>query len=189
MNALGNSNVPRFQSEQRNSVRLARFLLLVVGLLMLVVGAAHFFTAQTAQNWDQVSATITRSDVVRMKYEDGVPVFTAKIEYQYSKDGRLFTGSRLAVQPIRSQSPGEVKRQIAAYSVGRTVLAHVNPERADKAYLHTNPMAYLYALIIPGLVLLALSLAIGQVQYMHALRQQRKAWRFGEFKGPVARAA
>ncbi|WP_180966915.1 DUF3592 domain-containing protein [Cohaesibacter celericrescens] len=182
-------NRPRFHADQRKSVRLVRFMLVVLGLLLLIVGAAHFFTAHTAKGWEQVSATVTRADVVRMKYEDGTPVFTAKIEYQYTKNGQTFMGDRFSVQPIRSQSPGEVKRMISAYSVGRTVLAHVNPDRPEKTYLTANPESYLYSLIIPGLIMLALSLAIGQAIYMHAERKQRKAWRFGEFNGPVPNAA
>ena len=174
---------PRFHADQRNSVILLRFLIIVLGLLLIIVGAAHFFTAQNAKGWGQVSATITRSDVVRMKYEDGAPVFTAKIEYQYVKDGQLFTANRMAVRPIRSQSPGEVKRTISAYSVGRTVLAHVNPDRPERAFLTTNPEIYVYGFIVPGLLLVVLSLAIGQAISMHSEREQRKLWRFGEFKG------
>ncbi|TLP47107.1 MULTISPECIES: DUF3592 domain-containing protein [Cohaesibacter] len=180
---------PQLSVDQRGSVRLLRFFLVVVGFALFVVGLAHFSTAFTAQNWKQVTAVVMKSDVVRMTYEDGTPVFTADIQYQYLYDGTLYTGQRLSVRPIRSHSPGEVKHQIAAYSVGRTVLAHVNPDRPEKAFLKTNPDSYLYALVIPGLLMILLSVAIGQVIYMHALRKQREAWRYGEFKGLRTSAA
>ncbi|WP_319533338.1 DUF3592 domain-containing protein [uncultured Cohaesibacter sp.] len=174
----------KFHAHQHSSVRLARFLMIVVGMLLLIVGMAHYFTAYTAKSWDQVSATVTRAEVVRTKMDGGAPVFSAKIEYQYVKDGQTFTGTRVSLRPIRSQSPGEVKRMIAGYEVGRTILAHVNQHKPQKAYLNTHPDLYLYALILPGLLLMALSLAIGQAIYMHKVQQHRKAWRFGEFQAP-----
>lgn len=180
---------PRLNVDQRKSVRLLRFFLVVAGMALFIVGLAHFSTAFTAQSWKQVTAVIMKSDVVRMKYEGGTPVFTAEVQYQYMYEGTLYTAQRMSVRPIRSQSPGEVKHMISAYSVGRTVLAHVNPERPEKAYLKTNPDSYLYALVIPGLLMILLSFAIGHAIYMHAERQQRKAWRYGEYRGPVTSAA
>ncbi|WP_172891444.1 DUF3592 domain-containing protein [Cohaesibacter sp. ES.047] len=174
----------KFDVSQHSFVRLARFLMVVFGMLLLIVGMAHYFTAYTAKSWDQVSATVTRAEVVRTKKDSGAPVFSARIEYSYVKDGKTFTGTRVSLRPIRSLSPGEVKRSLAGYAVGRTILAHVNQDRPHKAYLKTHPERYLYGLILPGLLLLALSLAIGQAIYMHTLRQRRKAWRFGDFKAP-----
>lgn len=179
---------PRFASDQPRSTVLSRFFLIVVGLAMLVIGLAHFGTAFVAKKWEQTSVTITRAEVVRMPYEDGKPVFTAHIEYQYVQNGVQFKGDRISLHPIRSTSPGDVKREINTYAVGRVVLAHVNPDRPEKAYLTTNPNTYLYSLIIPGLVLIALGLAVGQFHYFKETRRQRKAWRFGEFKKPAMRA-
>nr|WP_321442724.1 DUF3592 domain-containing protein [uncultured Cohaesibacter sp.] len=180
---------PRLTLDQRRSVRLLRFMLVVVGFALFLVGLAHFSTAFTAQSWKQVTAVIMKSDVVRMNYEDGTPVFTAEIQYQYMYDGTLYTGQSMSVRPIRSHSPGEVKHQIAAYSVGRSVLAHVNPDRPEKVFLKTDPDSYLYTLVIPGLLMILLSFAIGQVIYMNAVRKQREAWRYGEFKGLAKSAA
>ena len=175
---------------EHGSVKLLRFLLIVFGVLLFIVGGAHYFTAQLAQSWEKVTVKITRADVVRLKYADSKPLFTAKLEYTYDIAGKTYTGTRLAVRPMRSQSPGEVKRHLAPYTPGRSVLAHVNPSKPAQAYLTTNPGLYLYSLIIPGLVMMAISLAIGQALYIHAVRQRRKAWRFGEFtKGPVAGTA
>ena len=181
--------LPRLAVDQSKFIRLIRFILILAGFALLVVGVAHFSTAFTAQSWQQVSAVILKSDVVRMNYQDGTPTFTAQIEYQYVMDGTLYTGQRMSVRPIRSQSPGQVKHMIAAYSEGRSILAYVNPERPDKAYLKTNPDTYLYALIIPGLIMVLLSFAIGHAVYSHAERKQRKAWRYGEFKAPSSAAA
>ena len=180
---------PRLNVDQRKSVRSLRFCLVVVGMALFIVGLAHFSTAFTAQSWKQVTAVIMKSDVVRMKYEGGTPVFAAEIQYQYTYEGTLYTGQRMAVRPVRSHSPGEVKHMIAAYTVGRSVLAHVNPDRPDKAYLQTNPDTYLYMLVIPGLLMVLLNVAIGQAIYMHAERKQRKAWRYGAYNGPVSSAA
>lgn len=180
---------PSFRKDQRTSVRLLRFFLIVIGLALFVVGLAHFATAYSAKEWDKVTALVTKSEVVRMDYDDGAPVFTAKVEYQYTHQGVVHVGERISLRPIRSQSPGEVKHLLAAYSVGRTIVAHVDPSNSDKAYLKTNPDSYLYALILPGLLMVLLSFAIGQALYAHAERKQRKAWRYGEFKGPMAAAA
>ena len=167
------------------SFDILKFLLLIVGFAILLVGIAHFFTAREVKSWDQREVTITRSDVVRLPLADRSPVFTAKIEYQYFEDGKLITGHELTLGKIRSKSPGEVKKKIAAYSIGRTVLAHVNPANADKAFLKSNPLSYVYGLIAPGLVMMLISLMISQVQHMRALETRRKDWRFGEFNALI----
>lgn len=175
--------MPRLDSvEQGFLVRALRMLTITLGFLLLIVGGAHFYSATDAQSWGQQSVTITRADVVRMKYDNAKPIFTARVEYQYQSGGEIITGTRLAVRPIRSSNPAEVKSHLAGLTVGRTVLAHVNPDQPARAFLTTNPDLYLNYLIIPGLLLIAISLIIGQVAHMHGERQRRKDWRFGDYK-------
>jgi hypothetical protein len=171
------------------SFDIIRFFLIMTGLLLFIVGLAHFSSAHTIKGWDQREVTITRADVVRMPYKDGVPVFTAKIEYQFVENGKLMTGHQLSFTQIRSKSPGQVKRQIAAYSIGRTVLAYVNPQDGTDAYLKTNPLTYVYALIAPGLVLMFIGLMMVQIQYWRTMKTQRRDWRFGEFNGLMPQPA
>ncbi|WP_119306074.1 DUF3592 domain-containing protein [Cohaesibacter haloalkalitolerans] len=181
-------------SRQRSAGRIEsfdiiRFSLIMIGLMLFIVGLAHFSSAHTIKGWDQREVTITRADVVRMPYKDRAPVFTAKIEYQFVDNGKLMTGHQLSLMQIRSKSPGQVKRQIAAYSIGRTVLAHVNPQDRTESFLKTNPLTYVYALIAPGLVLMFISLMMAQIQYWRTMKTQRRNWRFGEFNGLVPQPA
>ena len=176
--------LPGFRRDRYNVIGLLRFALIITGMIALIVGMAHFFTAYSAQGWEKASAVVTRSDVVRMNYDDGVPVFTAKVEYLYVNDGQFRSGSSISLHPIRSHSPGEVKRMISPYKVGRSVSVLIHPDRADRAYLTTDPASYLYNLIIPGASLLLLSFLIGQALHLRAASEQRKVWRFGEFKTP-----
>ena len=179
---------PQSQTTEGRSVRLLRFLMIVSGFVLLLIGFAHLGTARTAEGWSQVSATITKAQVVRMAYSDGIPVFTADIEYTYVADGQRFTGTQLGLQSIRSQSPGAVKRMIAPYKVGRMVLAHVNPTRPTETYLSVNSVRYLRDFILPGLLLIGLSLILGKALSLSAERQRRRALRFG-LTGRKARMA
>lgn len=175
--------MPRFDSvDQGLVVKALRLLTITFGFLLLIVGGAHFYTAFDAQGWGQQSVTITRADVVRMKYDNAKPIFTARVEYQYQSGGEIITGTRLAVRPIRSSNPAEVKSHLSGLTIGRTVLAHVNPDQPTRAFLMTNPDLYLNYLVLPGLLLIAISLAIGQASYLHAERQRRRDWRFGDYK-------
>ncbi|WP_316858419.1 DUF3592 domain-containing protein [uncultured Cohaesibacter sp.] len=177
--------IPSLVGRRPSLIALTKFSLVIAGLFFLLVGMAHFFTAKEAKSWQQLPVTITKAKVVRSGQTDGSPIFMAEIEYQYSQNGKIMKGDRLSLRPIRSKSPGAVKRQIAAYKVGRTVLAHINPAKPAKAYLHTFPETYLYGLIVPGLALLAMGLAIGQIQRFRKMNDEREAWRFGEFRGRV----
>lgn len=169
-------------TDQGVVIKALRILTITFGFLLLIVGGAHFYTAHDAQSWGQQSVTITRADVVRMKYDDAQPIFTARVEYQYEQGGVIITGTRLAVRPITSANPAEVKRHLAGLTVGRSVLAHVNPGEPARAFLTANPDLYLNYLILPGVLLIAISLAIGQAAYIHAERQRRREWRFGDYQ-------
>nr|WP_321455170.1 DUF3592 domain-containing protein [uncultured Cohaesibacter sp.] len=174
---------------QITAIDVAKFILIVAGFLLFLVGVAHYFTARDVKGWEQREVTITRADVVRIPYKDGVPVFTANIEYSYIENGLVITGNQLSLSKMRFKSPGKVKKEIAAYSVGRTVLAHVSPNRSGKAFLNIIPKKYLYSLIAPGLLLMVISLMISQIQLLKKMRSDRKAWRFGEFEAPVLQPA
>lgn len=163
-------------------IKALRILTITFGLLLLIVGTAHFYTAFDAQSWGQQRVTITRTDVVRMKYSNEQPIFTARVEYQYEQGGKIITGTGLAVRPIKSANPAEVKKQLAGLTVGRTVLAHVNPEEPTLSFLTADPDLYFNYLILPGLLLVAISLAIGQAAHIHAERERRRDWRFGDYK-------
>ena len=180
----------RHQYDQSLWLRIMCFVLIVTGSLLLVVGLPHFYRAQSAQNWQQVTATVTQAEVVRMKHSGSAPIFTAKLKYVYTLNGKEMTGTRLSVAPLRSTSPSEIKSRIAAYSPGRTIVALVNQTHPDQAFLKTQPNTYLIYFIIPGLLLISISLAIGQVQYMRAKQAHRKSWKYGDWSAPVpARAS
>lgn len=176
-------------SESNPALRMLRFLLMVVGSLVLIIGGAHYFTAERAQHWEKVTAEIVSAEVVRLKYDDSRPLFTAKVLYKYVVDGVEYTGSRLSVSPPRSHSPGVVKQMLAPYSSGRTVIAQVNSNKPEQVFLTTDPDYYLMYMVAPALLLIALSLAIGQAQYVHAERKRREKWKFGDWKVPDAAMA
>ncbi|WP_319412243.1 DUF3592 domain-containing protein [uncultured Cohaesibacter sp.] len=173
------------KSQPVKLIDVVKFALMLVGLALFIVGIAHYFTAQDIKSWHQKEVTITRADVVRLPVADGSPVFTAQVEYEFVHNGELISGNKLSLTKIRSKSPGVVKKEIAAYWEGRTVLAHVNPQQSDENFLKSNPLAYIFWLIAPGLVLMFASLLISQIQYRRRMKLQRKAWRFGEFNALV----
>ena len=175
--------------EQSKLVKAVRFVLMMVGCILLVLGAGHFYTADQAQGWQKQSVTITRADVVRTQVDNAKPIFTALVEYQYQINGVTHTSSRLAVRPIRSTNPAEVKRHLAPYKVGRNVVAMVDPGHMAGSFLTTSPSYYLSYLVLPGLLLVTLSLAIGQTLSLLALRRRREQWRFGDYPTRGATAA
>ena len=172
----------QFQITATPIVRAIRYLSLIAAILVFIVGIAHYFTATWATTWQQVSVEVTRAEVARIKHGDAVPLFTADLSYTYSVNGETFTGTRLSVAPTRSTSPGEVKRMLAPFSEGRTVLAFVNPNRPEQVYLTTNPHYYMMNFILPALIVLALNWLFGQVQHVRDERRRRRAWRFGELR-------
>ncbi|NNC88515.1 MAG: DUF3592 domain-containing protein [Akkermansiaceae bacterium] len=118
--------------------------LLIGGVVLIVSGIVAFARGDQAQDWNVVDGRIISSEVVRHTkvrndtfsgHEEASNRYRAEVVYEYTHDGRRFTGDRVSRSdpeyPLQSQAEEVVDR----YPVGKDVEVHYDPGDPGTAVL------------------------------------------------------
>lgn len=111
--------------------------------LVLQKNIRNYLKAKKAMTqWLQPSVIIINSELVT--YKDGwIKSYYARVEYQYTIEGNLFSGRTLNLsgnlsQQSNEKSKKEIEALLSKYRVGSKHNAYVNPKKHKEAYLNVN---------------------------------------------------
>jgi Protein of unknown function (DUF3592) len=137
----------------------------LVGLAIFLWGLSYVRLDRAIAQWPKVRATVTASRYASSTgaarnahgYDVTSTTFVPAVEFQYTLDEKIFTGTQVtrAVEPT---SDGEsVKRILDRYPVGARVEAFYDPTNPAVAYLEVGRSTGARVLMVFGGVFLAAS--------------------------------
>jgi Protein of unknown function (DUF3592) len=108
-----------------------------------------------ARNWIRVPGVIKRSFVMVQKGDDAAAGHHPAVEYEYSIEGKKYSGSRIRYGQIGSQDRSGAERVIAPYQPGTQVEVFVNSRKPSDAALVSGVSWGNLVIALAGLVFLA----------------------------------
>lgn len=144
--------------------QIAPVILILVGLLFVGIGAVLSLRAKAAANWPTTQGVILKSEIVEhvtktrtgnnhlQTYTSYEPV----VEYQYTVNGEVMTGKRLAFGLTRLPLE-KAQEYLKKYPVNAQVPVHYNPRQVRDSRLEVTAAAAAPQLII-GIIIGAIGL-------------------------------
>jgi hypothetical protein len=145
--------------------------------LALIIGAIYFtfFSAPKALNsneWPRVQGEVTKSEIIERrrttKTGDRITVYSAKIHFQYTVDGKQYTANQTKWADHHSSKKIEQTLN-ARYSTGSNVTVYFNPNNPGNAVLQKGlGMGH----VLTGLFLLVSIAAMAWALYRNAKKRR-----------------
>ncbi len=141
---------------------------ILTGLLVLIVGATAFVKAVPTQQWVSARGTVlysgvaVRTDLRTEQTDDpggttvsasGIATCIANVVYEYSFQGKNYTGNRVDITSTDLLQKKEADRKISPYSPGMAVRVFVNPGIPEESVLEREETGIAFVSIVTGLVL------------------------------------
>lgn len=136
-------------------IRTIANVLLIIGGVVALAGAAILWNSYEQLQWKPVDATISRSQLVLTgSRTQKTPRWKLEIEYRYSISGREFVSDFFSSSPPTSGGKEPSKEMVSLsekYKVGETIriyAAETNPARS----VVVRPERPLYVVFVLGLI-------------------------------------
>jgi len=127
-------------------LRVGGMVLLILGPVLALLGAALDHQASQAQGWSTLEARVLQSRVEvvkkasswrrgRTSFQD---YYNAVIQYEYVVNGQQLTGERIGLDPSVSSgfARSEAERWVRRYPVGATVKIHYSPRDPSQSVIY-----------------------------------------------------
>ena len=148
--------------------------LLGLGIFLVAQGTRSRRKAGESLSWPSITGTIAETEVreSRNTNDDGrVDVsYYPQVTYTYEVAGQSHRSHRIAfgaITPVRNVT--QVQKALTQYPVGTPISVYYNPDKPSEAVLERTA-AHTQALIIIGVVCLALGLCIGGAFLLGVIR-------------------
>jgi len=121
------------------------YLGLILGSVLVGLGIINLSGSIASSSWVPEDAVITRvtADSASSPW----------VEYRYIRQDREYTSDRIRFG--FTTSPSSVRKLVAGYAVGDSVIAYVDPRNPERAVLQHNGLLIPVAELIVGFVLLS----------------------------------
>jgi hypothetical protein len=139
----GNRSVNRFKANRdTNGGRAGSVFLIVFGFFWCsLVGAfdcliVRSIVPQIASTWFQPTpARILKSEVTTSPGDEGGSTYGVKFQYEYSVNGRSFTGTRYTFDGSKSSDSRWAHDAVAAFPAGSERVCYYDPNNPERAVL------------------------------------------------------
>lgn len=131
--------------------RIFPLLFILVGASVLFLGLRGLVRAKASVDWPNTQGEIVESSVDRRRSSgnDGSSTtYHAEILYEFSVDGTLFNGSRVAYGDYGSSNPSHARRIVNNYPKGKSVTVYYMPGNPEESLLEPGVKAK--AWFVPG---------------------------------------
>ena len=95
-----------------------------------------------AQDWSEVSCTITRSGVDSSSGSDG-STYRVNIHYTYDFEGRTYSSSRYNFVGVSSSGRSRKAEIVSQYPVNSSSVCYVNPNEPGAQYCRAVSLEYI----------------------------------------------
>ncbi len=132
--------------------RILPLIFVVVGAIVLFVGARGIIRARSSLSWPTTQGKIVESSVEhnRSSGSNGgnSTTYEAEILYEFTVEGMTFSGSRIAYGDYGSSNPSHARRVVNRYPKDKKVTVHYMPVNPEECLL--EPGLKIQALFLPG---------------------------------------
>ncbi|NNE91270.1 MAG: DUF3592 domain-containing protein [Verrucomicrobiales bacterium] len=129
--------------------------LILMGSLFVWYLWAAYKKATLTDSWIKTPCEIVSSTIDESQLTQHYSTkFRLDLEYQYTFEGRSFTGTRVRRLPVESASLKKVQRKQALYPADTSSHCLVNPENPAESVLEPDSKGSLYSIWFPGLFIL-----------------------------------
>lgn len=125
------------------------FFGLVIGGFITMLGWRDISRAKASANWPNVQGEITESKVdIRImdvpsnqhhsrpnRSNESLPAHFATIRYEYTVDGTVFKGGRVAFGDHGSSNPAHADEIVNKYPIGKSVTVYYRPDNPQESLL------------------------------------------------------
>jgi hypothetical protein len=143
-----------------------------VGLAILGFGLWTILDATSASDWPVVKGKVLRSEFVIEREDANNFVTTPNVVYSYRVGKNSYESDVLAKGIGSSYSPGESRRWVNDYSVGKTIDVFVDPDEPTEAVLKPGIPLEAWFLVAFGAVFTSAPVIIGFVAMRSIRRMQ-----------------
>ncbi|MFO8006633.1 MAG: DUF3592 domain-containing protein [Candidatus Brocadiia bacterium] len=150
------------------------FVLIGLGLLVWVGRSWRRYLS--ARAWQPVPAAVRDVEFQRHPGDD-TDTYSVAATYEYSFEGRQFTGQRVDIMGGSSSNyrlhRARYERLLEHKENGQPVEVWVNPDRPSEAVIYREATAWMYAMVPFGLVFFAAGVGVSALG-LHLWRKQRQ---------------
>jgi Protein of unknown function (DUF3592) len=140
-----------------NWLPLFPLLFLLVGLILLAIGARQIYQGQQSEHWPTVTGKIAVAELGKHIDRDSdnttsSTTYSADISYDYLVDDVAYVNSAVHFGSLNSSDPSVARRLLQRYPVGKQVTVYYNPARPQQAVLEPGIQGSTW--VLPGLGLI-----------------------------------
>ena len=154
-------------------MRYGGFALVILGPCLVGLAGVSFLAERASQGWPTATARVVRSTIEVSKKASGLrrgqaawsDYFTAAVEYQYTVDGKQYTGDRIH-RSSRSSSfdRSSVQQWTRKYPKGAEITIHYSPRHPSLAVIDPTPdVAGLLLLFVGGAAMIPVGFVLLRV--------------------------
>lgn len=144
-------------SELPKWLSLFPLLFLVVGLILLVIGARQLYQGEQSKAWPTVQGKIAVAELGKRVDRDSdnstvSTTYSADISYDYIVDDVAYVNGDLHFGSVSSSDPSSARRLLQRYPVGKVVTVYYNPAQPQQAVLEPGIAGVTWILPVIGLI-------------------------------------
>jgi hypothetical protein len=147
-------------------------LFLLTGLAVAAWPGMVVYKGASSSSWPVITGVIRSSELKSSEHRDkGISstTYTAKLQYEYSVDGKSFTSGRFCFGDFGSSDGKRAQKICSRYPSGTSVQVHYNPAHHEESTIQTGSTWFMNLWLVLGL-LLALSGVVGVIRAINAHR-------------------
>jgi len=144
-------------SELPKWLPLFPLLFLMVGLILLAIGARQLYQGEQSKSWPTVQGKIALAELGKRVDRDSdnstvSTTYSADISYDYIVDDVAYVNGDVQFGAVSSSDPSSARRLLQRYPVGKVVTVYYNPAQPQQAVLEPGIAGVTW--ILPGIGLL-----------------------------------
>lgn len=144
-------------SELPKWLSLFPLLFLVVGLILLAIGARQLYQGEQSKDWPTVQGKIAVAELGKRVDRDSdnstvSTTYSADISYDYIVDDVAYVNGDLHFGSVSSSDPSYARRLLQRYPVGKVVTVYYNPAQPQQAVLEPGIAGVTWILPAIGLI-------------------------------------
>ena len=136
--------------------RVFPLMFVVAGAGAALFGMRELIRARPALDWPSTQGKVVASSVEHRRGTRGNgrsrTSYLAKVLYEFSVEGTMFNGDRIAYGEYGSSSPSDARRIVDRYPRGKSVTVYYMPDNPEECLLEPGLKSQLWFLLGFGLI-------------------------------------
>lgn len=134
--------------------RIFPLIFVLIGGSVVFWGVNTFFKANQSEAWPFVDGIIVESEMEYHRSNEGSGTYHARILYDYTVGGVLYSGDQVAYGDYGSSDSSHARSIVNRYPKGQSVLVYYDPNQPEESVLERGIQAQIFFLPAFGLVFL-----------------------------------